>query len=290
MIVRQRRSPKKPLILLISVIIVALWAYIFIFRNNNSVSTRNGNEQQKQTAPEENTVKETKTSPLPNVQEPVDKWVAANSGEYSVVVTDLSTGSELASYRADESYFAASLYKLYVAYLGYLDIQNGEHNFEEPFLGDWNRKECLDKMIRESYSPCAEKLWAEQGKEKSTERIKKYGITDTSMVGLTTTAHDIDVILRRMYEKKELNQANTDLYLQSMKDNIYRDVLPKALPDLIVRDKVGFREQVEYHDVGFVTLPNGREVAITILTTNAGTRRMVDLTKTIFDPLVEASR
>lgn len=291
MIIRPKRSSRKPFLIVIALLLIIAAAFYFlVFKgktDNKTIDPKPDNTMAQTGQHEE---RQPKVQPLPSVQKEVEDWVAQNAGEYSIVVTDLATGTELASYGADKQYFAASIYKLYVAYLGYLDIQNGEHGFDNPFLGEWTRKECLDKMIRESHSPCAEKLWAEQGKQESTERLKEYGLSGTSMLGLTTTAQDVDIILRRMYDKKELDQTSLDLYLESMKNNIYRDVLPKALPELMVRDKVGFRELVEYHDAGFVTLPNGREVAVTLLTTNAGTRRMIDLTQTIFEPLVTASR
>ena len=229
---------------------------------------------------------ESKTvAPLPNVQSLVEAWAGGNSGSYSIVVDDLDAKTQLASYRADEPYFAASIYKLYVAYLGLIDAQAGKYSMDEPYLNGWTRARCLDEMIRNSYSPCAEKLWAEQGRETSTERLKKYGLTGTNMVGLITTARDVNVLLGRLYNRQELNEKYTQMLLDPMKGQKYRDAIPAGVPGLIVYDKVGFRELVEYHDTAIVTLPNGRNVAITILTKNAGTRRIADLTKQIFAAL-----
>ncbi len=239
----------------------------------------------------ENTSQTPNIEPLPNVQDIVDSFAESNAGTYSVVVTDLATGGELAAYGIDGSYFAASIYKLYVAYLGYIDIQEGKYSLDDAFFGDWTRKECLDKMIRESHSPCAEKLWVEQGKEKSTARLEeKFELSGTSMVGLTTTAKDVNIILERLHGGKDLNESNMALFMDSLKQNIYRDVLPAALPELTVYDKVGFNGLVEYHDIGIVRLKNGREVAITLLSTNAGTRRLVALTQAIFNPLIAANQ
>lgn len=283
--VRKRSKLKTLLVFLLILIIVA--AATFILQNNETQNPHT-NQQAQETQPEEEI---TKVEPLPSVQDAVEQYVNGNAGDYSVVVTDLETGKELASYMADESYFAASLYKLYVAYLGYMDVQSGEYNIDVQFLGNWTRKECLDKMIRESHSPCAEKMWSEQGKEASTRRLKDlFDLTGTSMVGLTTTARDVDVVLRRLHEGKELNETHTNLYMRSLKENIYRDVLPKALSDMAVYDKVGFNGLIEYHDVGIVELPSGRKVAVSLLTRSAGTRRMIELSKTIFDPLIAANR
>lgn len=228
--------------------------------------------------------------PLPKVQSQLDSWLKNKKGEYSIVVTDLATGTELASHRTEESYFAASIYKLYVAYLGYVDVQTAEYGLDEPFIDGFSRGECLDKMIGESHSPCAEKMWVEQGKEASTVRLEALGLKGTSMTNITTTAHDVNVILERLDAHRELSKEYTQRFLSSLKKNIYRDVLPKALPDLTVYDKVGFEGYVEYHDVGIVELENGRRVAITMLSRNAGTSRLRDLTQTIFEPLITAAK
>lgn len=277
----KRRLNFKRYLLLVIVAGLAWFGYGAIINNREpAVSNNSQTQSEAQQKPQEPTVE-----PLPSVQAVVEEFAANNAGQYSVVVTDVAAGKELASYGAEDPYFAASIYKIYVAYLGYIDVQEGKYRHDDSFLGEWRRGECLDKMIRESHSPCAEKLWVEQGKEASTERLKKLGLTGTSMVALRTTAHDVDLILRRLHGRNELNETHTNIFMESMKNNIYRDVLPKALPDLAVYDKVGFNENLEYHDVGIVKLSNGRDVAITMLTRSAGTRRMVDLTKQIFDAL-----
>lgn len=278
----KKHLPKKLIYAALFLIVIGL--AVFIIKKEPALAPATNT----QNAPSENSSTTLKVEPLSSVQDIVDNFVENNAGTYSVVVTDLATGTELAAYEIDEPYFAASIYKLYIAYLGYLDIQEGKYSFDDAFLGDWTRKECLDKMIRESHSPCAEKLWVEQGKEKSTERLKeKFELTGTSMVGLTTTAKDVNIILERLHGDQDLNESNTALYMDSLKQNIYRDVLPAALPELTVYDKVGFNGLVEYHDVGIVKLPNNRDVAITMLSRNAGTRRLVALTKVIFLRLEE---
>lgn len=244
---------------------------------NTTNSTKSADKKQIENANSPN--------PLPNVQSVVDEWLSKNSGVYGIFVRDLETDKKLASSGADTSYFAASIYKLYVAYLGLIDIQAGKYGLDDKFLNDWSRQKCIDEMIRNSYSPCAEKLWAEQGKLTSTQRLKKLGITDTNMEALTTNAHDVDTILGRLHARKDLDEKHTQILLEAMKGQKYRDAIPAGVPTLTVYDKVGFRELVEYHDVAIVTLPNGRNVAITILTKNAGTKRIADLTNQIFKAL-----
>src|SRR5690606_18261836 len=104
---------------------------------------------------------------LPNLQPVVDEWVANHPGTYAIKITD-TDGNSLAEVNGDQPFFAASIYKLYVAYIGYQKIADGTYNPNEPYSSGYSRLECLDEMIRSSFSPCAEKMWAELGKESLT--------------------------------------------------------------------------------------------------------------------------
>ncbi len=222
---------------------------------------------------------------LLNVQPIIDAWGAKQSGEFSIVVYDLENEKTIGSHRENEIYFAASIYKLYVAYEGYLAEQRGEYKFDEPYLNGQTRETCLDLMIRESDSPCAEKLWNELGKEKLTSTLVSYGINNTSMTNINTTAQDAATLLARLHLNDEMNVANKNRMLTSMKHQVYRDSLAKGLSSGIFYDKVGFRGYDEYHDVGILELPNGRHYVISLLTNKVGTIAMTELGQQLYDVL-----
>ncbi len=216
--------------------------------------------------------------PLPSLQPTLDDWLAGNSGTYSVVVRDFNQDKIVAKSGANRPYFMASLYKLYVAYLALLDAQNGVHDLDEPFLYGYSRQKCIDKMIRESYSPCGEKYMAELGRENIEKRLSAYGLVDTDFGGFVTSAADIDRILARIYRGSELDKRHTAILLGAMRGQIYDDTIKAGAPQgVVVANKVGFRELVEYHDVAIIYLPDGRAFSISILTQHAGTRRIADL-------------
>jgi hypothetical protein len=172
----------------------------------------------------------------------------------------------------------ASLYKLYVAYLALLDAQNGVRDLDEPFLYGYSRQKCIDKMIRESHSPCGEKYMAELDRGNIENRLIKYGLTDTDFGAFVTSAGDIDRILNRLYRQQELDSRHTAILLGAMKGQIYDDTIKAGAPKaVVVANKVGFRGLIEYHDVAIVYLPDGRAFSISILTQNAGPRRIADL-------------
>lgn len=217
--------------------------------------------------------------PLINVQPVVDAWGAKQTGNYSIVVYDLENQQTIASHQPDQSYFAASIYKLYVAYEGYLAAANGAYGLDEPYLNGRTRGECLDAMLRTSDSPCGEKLWAELGKQETTEKLKTYGITNTSMTNITTTAQDATTLLIRLHERRDLPEELTVNMLDSMKtqEDRYRRGLPSGMSSATVYNKVGWNELKEWHDTAIVSLPNGRNYVISLFTENVGTASIRDL-------------
>jgi beta-lactamase class A len=224
---------------------------------------------------------------LPNRQDELDSWVASQSGTFGVIVEDPERDEVLAAHQSDEQFFAASIYKLYVAYLGLIDIAAGQYGANEAYSGSRTRIECITLMIRDSDSPCAEKMWAEQGKAESTERLEAMGTTGTSMESLQTTAHDANVILKRLQQERDLTTEHTALLRQALLEQIYRDAIPAAVPTATVYNKVGFYE-TGWHDAAIVRLPSGREVVMTVYNRNAGSRQTRELTELLLAPIVAA--
>ena len=224
------------------------------------------------------------------LQATLDDWVEAQSGTASVVITD-TDGVVLASHNDDQVYFAASIYKLYVAYEGYRGVEAGELNPDEDYINGNTLAECLDIMIRESDSPCAEKLWVQLGKETVNDILKTYGLTNTSMTLIRTSAADAAIMLARIARGQGLSEASQAAYLASMKDQIYRDALNAGFddPSITVYNKIGFREQIEYHDTAFVELEDGRRLVVSVMTENVGTRQIAALGTALQEALLEDS-
>lgn len=233
-------------------------------------------------------------TPVINLQPTVDAWAAQQSasggGTASVVVIDLTNNKTVAELNPDRPYFTASIYKLYVAYEGYLKVADGTYSLNDPYLTGYTRGKCLDAMIRDSYSPCGEKMWVELGKENITARLKSYGLQNTSMTALRTTARDAAIVLQRLFERRELTEAHTNLFLDSLKtqDAKYRRGLPSGFSRSNVYNKVGWNELVEWHDTAIVTLPSGRSYVVTVLTENIGSSNIVSLGKLIEAKLSES--
>jgi hypothetical protein len=266
-------------VLFLLILVLAIAAYIY-WPNSNLNKTNTAND-----APASNSQKNKPLSnyPIIDLQPTVNAWASSQNGRSSIVIYDLANKKTVASLDPDRQYFSASIYKLYVAYIGYQKIADGTYNANEPYLAGYTRLKCLDAMIRESYSPCAEKMWNELGKANLTAELIKYGLTNTSMTGLYTSAEDVSIILTRLYERKDLTKAHTDAFLDSLKNQpeIYRRGLPSGFSKSTVYNKVGWNGLVEWHDAAIVTLPNNRSYVIAVLTQNVGANQIGALGKAI---------
>lgn len=211
------------------------------------------------------------------IQKALDSWVASISGEAGVSIMD-SDGEVLAESSSDRVFFAASIYKLYVAYAGYLQIDKGQADPDELYISGSTREQCLDKMIRESDSPCAEKMWVEIGKQTIDNGLVDLGIKNTSMFNITTTAEDAAKQLTIILNSDELSEDSREKILKSMKEQIYRDAFNKSFnDDELVYNKIGFREKVEYHDVAIIELADGRKFILSAMSESVGTSSLVEL-------------
>ena len=109
------------------------------------------------------------------------------------------------------------------------------------------------------------------------------------MAGLYTSARDAAIILQRLFERRDLTEAHTQAFLDSLKNQPtkYRAGLPSGLIKSTVYNKVGWNGSVEWHDTAIVTLPNGHSYIITALTQNIGSSQIKSLGQAIESRLVQ---
>lgn len=268
------------LILLGVFIVVALVFWEFYYSESARETDKPTQSQTTQTNDNENVQQQQEPEfDAVALQSAVNNWIASTGGTASVVVTNTS-GNVLAENNREESYFAASLYKLFVAYFGYQQIDSGEVDEDEMYLNGNTRGQCLDLMIRESNSPCAEKLWTELGKQELTNKLVGLGISNTSMTSLTTTAEDTAKILKLIENSNGLSQASRLKYKDSMLDQpaTYRRGLPSGFSESVsVYNKVGWNENIEWHDSAIIELPDGRKLIVTVLTKSVGSKNIARL-------------
>jgi beta-lactamase class A len=280
---RKRPSRVRWVILAATLVAVAAAAFIFFMMNNRKPAPKESAAPAAQTTPQP---PEAPPKPkLVNLQPALDKWLARQTGEFGIVVYDPDNEQVIASHDADVQFFTASIYKLYAVYLALEDVEAGKHSLSESYKFGKTREQCIHDAIHTSDSPCAEALLNEIGQAEVTARLKEYSFTGTAFPAFVTTAHDSVAILRRLHKGRDLTRSSTEIMLKAMKTQVYRDGLPKGMPEATVADKVGFSETPHYHDVGIVSLPNDRDYLVAFLSKGVGTRVVADFGALLYHEL-----
>lgn len=129
---------------------------------------------------------------------------------------------------------------------------------------------------------------ADMGQEVLRNRVSDLGIKNTTFAGITTTARDSALILQFIAEGKDLNSENIAFLKDAMRvqEQRFRNGLAKGAPGATWETKVGWNEQSNYHDIGIMTLPSGRQYVVAILSQGQGrSTPIADFAGTIFNAL-----
>ena len=217
-------------------------------------------------------------------QPTIDEWVKTVGGNKSILIYDLNRNEIAGEYNTKEKYSTASLYKLFVVYEGYKRVNNGEW--------DGNKKagstgytidKCLDLAIRESYSPCAETLWAMIGHDALDKIIETdWSIANSDISKLTSNVSDVTEMMKRFYlhpdfDNPELLSSMWDSFLNQPETTYdWRQGLPSGFKKASVYNKVGWDYNADgrywniYHDTAIVKFPladgTTRDFVVTVMT------------------------
>lgn len=155
-----------------------------------------------------------------SLQSVINSWYSSVSRETDkgVLVYDLDNDKIVGSVDEDKSFETASIYKIFVAYEGYRNLDIGIWNEEDESYGDMRVGECLDKTIRESHSGCAENILAKMGGETQLDAIlrSRYDLKNTSVERLETTASDVARFLQIIYRHREISNDSYSKMADSM--------------------------------------------------------------------------
>ena len=225
----------------------------------------------------------------------LDQTVAKLKGKYSLVVYDPVYEQSLATINPSDIYFSASLYKLYLAFLVWQDVDQGIINIDDslvdhPDFGILSTITCLDLMIRLSDSPCAEAFLETYDYDQLQARLKHFGLPDIDMPNFKVSSLDMLEILRLIESEQALSAMATNSLFESMGLQVYHQGLRQAFASsesTIVYDKVGFSQR-DWHDVGLIKVGQlSRPIIVVILSLDAGERGVGALSSSLSQWLLD---
>lgn len=214
----------------------------------------------------------------------VKQNIASSSANFGVYIKNLTTGEKY-SLNPDESFDAASLYKLAVMYaifllddLGILDVN----------LADIQTN--LSSMITISSNEAAVYLVEQYTSwEEITDTMKSSGLNNTDLTKdtPTTTPSDMTKLLEMISQGKAISLDASIKMLEILSKQKINDRIPSLLPkDIFIAHKTGELGDVR-HDVGIISA--GQQDYILVLMTK-GTKSpekikplMAKISKDIYD-------
>ncbi len=221
-----------------------------------------------------------------DLQALVDAWMKSLPAGASagIMIYDLDYDTVVAKYQSDLVFGAASLYKLFFIYDGYLQIAQGADDPDEHFVntadkGGLSLITCLDLMMRESYNGCADPMRDDPKRYQRVETmIDDLKLSKTSKAGLYTSAEDITTLLRLYYQHPQFDETTWNRILDSMLNqpattDDWRQGLPSGFKVAKVYDKVGWEFNVSrwkiYNDAAIINFPEqNKNYIVVILTEN----------------------
>jgi beta-lactamase class A len=199
----------------------------------------------------------------------LDAFSKRYPGQFGIVVTDLVTGAS-ARVNDKEQMVAASLYKMFVAYGIYKQIDAGTLK-STSMTKDHSLTvaQCLDIMITISDNDCGYYLGNMVGWAALDADLARLGLTQTKVnnyISSTsgnvnsdkqTSAADVALFTEALYRGKLLSAASTKKYMDIMKATKLNTWLPSGLPKgAVIGHKTGALYNL-VHDAGVVYAVNG---------------------------------
>ena len=188
-----------------------------------------------------------------------------NSTTTAVTMIDLSDqGNSTVNYNADAQFTSASTYKIYVAYAMIHDVETGRRNWSSLINGTtWET--CLSRMIVNSDNTCPEIYLSSIGYSRFNEIVQSLGVSEQTVFepyDMRTTAADLALVLRKLYQGELMSDENKNKLLDLMRQQVYRQGIPAGIGDNgVVYDKVGFLDSL-LHDAGIVHTDHGDYVLV----------------------------
>lgn len=240
---------------------------------------------------------------LQSLEQRLAAMAAENPGEYGIAALDLATG-ETISFNGNEAFPMASTMKIAVAAAYLEEVDAGRRGLEDPIAGT-SALRLMDAMIVRSDNRATDLLMASLGGPGAIDRwLRAHGLAgirvDRTIAQLLAARRDLrDIrdsstptamvgLLRLIDSGAALKPQSRYLLLDMMRrcatgSNRIRGILP---PGATVEHKTGTLSGYT-GDVGYLTTPTGRRIAVAFFARGGSNRPAVIATaaRAIYDAL-----
>jgi len=232
----------------------------------------------------------TEQAPLPQdksaeLNNLMSSWAAQNKNQqWGIYLHQLIGGNATASYRPDQRFYPASIYKLLIL----------ETLFKKTPYSSWNKAlsngmtitKCVDRMIRYSDNNCGIALGSYVGWTPATNQLKSLGLSNTALntsdTQLHTTAGDVAKYLEYFYSDNSYPNAK-QFALNVMSQQVYRSGIPAGSSGCTVYDKIGDLNGFK-HDAAVVNCPETTYVLV-VMSKGGSYRQIADIAGQIHNVL-----
>lgn len=242
---------------------------------------------------------------LRSLEQRLAAMAAENPGEYGFAALDLASG-ETISFNGQQAFPMASTMKIAVAAAYLADVDAGRRTLDDPVAGT-SARELMEAMITRSDNRATDLLMAQLGGPSAVDSwLRGHGLNgirvDRTIAQLLRDRRDLrDVrdsstpiamlgLLRLVESEGALTSQSRYLLRDMMRrcatgSNRIRGILP---PGATVEHKTGTLSGYT-GDVGFLTAPNGRRIAVAFFARGGSNRPAVIATaaRAIYDALAD---
>lgn len=212
----------------------------------------------------------------------IAQWVQSQptTNQWGIAVKGLANTSVEASYSADTSFEAASIFKLYLIYALSQKIPQDQWAATK-VEGERNLNDCVKAMLERSDNACGVAVGDKLGWSRSQVVSKAAGYTSTNLNGqpITTTPNNTLSFLADLYAGKTFQPQLREEILGHMRNSIYRQGIVAGCPDCSVANKTGILNGYQ-HDAAIVQV-DGKDFAVSIFSKGGTVKQTAALTTLI---------
>lgn len=248
------------------------------------------------------------------LQSRIEDFLQGKDGDYAVLVKDLKPeGKRNVLINSDQSYEAASLYKLFLmaavfkkVYEGKLSLDTvisaklshldnvlgsrdfGYEDFDDEEIIEYSALEALERVATISDNFAAILLAEKIGWSSIQALADEAGATKTSIQNpITTSVEDIGLILEKLYKGEIVSLESSEQILDMLSKSQLNNRIPAKLPKNIrIAHKTGELSRVR-NDAGIVFL-EGNPYVVVIMSQNLegedeGVENLAEISRIVYD-------